>query len=539
MMRPMALLARELDPTRLILDESGGWAFGANLYLPYEYKPTKFNDIHTYPGPFINRERYDGFLAIGLTDKERKERGLRGKSPGRNVVPGLMSFVSELGYGSLPDLVENNESFQQNGNPLTPAYRYHHRLAEDQKRMLEQSGFDEIYPDFRKFCLDQQVIHGAANRRMIEAVRSNPEVDGFCIHALVAGDWVLGAGLLDLWRNPKGYAYEATKEANQPRILPIRVLPRNVYAEKGARIEITGVNDADALNGELSIEIVSAEGQKVLSKTLSMAFVKGVSPLFSEELRTEALAGTYTVRAKFISLEGSLIGENSYNFDVFSASQLARPEEKIGVLDPENSLKPFLDDAGIEFAEFDGSGGLTLPVFMTRVSTDGAESEELSVRLQTFIKNGGTAVYIEGTGGIFQGGSADRVDSPWLPHHPRLERARGLWTCIPHLVADHPIFDGLPSNGMMRDLYEDVWAESTLIDLGGETIVGSIGFEWFSADHKRGYLGPGASWWGADLALVPFGKGRYLISQMRLVENLGKDPVADKLLYNMIRFVTE
>ena len=29
LMRPMAMLARELDPTRLILDESGGWAFGA------------------------------------------------------------------------------------------------------------------------------------------------------------------------------------------------------------------------------------------------------------------------------------------------------------------------------------------------------------------------------------------------------------------------------------------------------------------------------------------------------------------------------
>ena len=85
----------------------------------------------------------------------------------------------------------------------------------------------------------------------------------------------------------------------------------------------------------------------------------------------------------------------------------------------------------------------------------------------------------------------------------------------------------------------NVWAESTLIDLGGEVIVGSVGFEWFSSEHKLGYLGPGTSWWGSDLAMVPFGKGRYLVSQMRLVENLGKDPVADKLLYNIIRFVTE
>ena len=219
MMRPMALLTRELDPTRLILDESGGWAYGARMYLPYEYEPTRFNDIHTYPGPFINKWLFDGFLTIGMTEEEKKARGLNARTPGRNVVPGLMSFVSELGYGSLPNLVDNNERFRRDGNPLTPAYRYHHRLAEDQKRVLKESGFDDLYPDLEKFCLDQQSIHGAANKRMIEAVRSNPNVNGYCIHALAAGDWILGAGLIDLWRQPKSYAYEATKAANQPRIL--------------------------------------------------------------------------------------------------------------------------------------------------------------------------------------------------------------------------------------------------------------------------------------------------------------------------------
>ncbi len=92
---------------------------------------------------------------------------------------------------------------------------------------------NDLYPDLEQFCLDQQSIHGAANKRMIEAVRSNPNVSGYCIHALAAGDWILGAGLIDLWRQPKSYAYEATKAANQPRILAIRMSPRNVYATRG------------------------------------------------------------------------------------------------------------------------------------------------------------------------------------------------------------------------------------------------------------------------------------------------------------------
>jgi hypothetical protein len=120
-----------------------------------------------------------------------------------------------------------------------------------------------------------------------------------------------------------------------------------------------------------------------------------------------------------------------------------------------------------------------------------------------------------------------------------VEAAQGLWTCIPHLVRDHPIFAGLPAGGMMRDIYENVWATQTLRDLRGEPIVASIGFEWFSPDHKMHYSGPGESWWGADLAILPNDKGRVVVSQLRIVENLGRDPVADKLLRNLLKFATD
>ena len=32
-----------------------------------------------------------------------------------------------------------------------------------------------------------------------------------------------------------------------------------------------------------------------------------------------------------------------------------------------------------------------------------------------------------------------------------------------------------------------------------EAIVASIGFDWFSPDHKMHYSGPGASWWAGDV----------------------------------------
>jgi len=92
----------------------------------------------------------------------------------------------------------------------------------------------------------------------------------------------------------------------------------------------------------------------------------------------------------------------------------------------------------------------------------------------------------------------------------------------------------------MGPVYENVWARHTLLDVRGETVAGAIGFD-FAPDfelRKRHYYGPGDTWWGSDVAIVPVGRGRCILSQLRLVDNLGKDPVADKILYNLIEFTT-
>ena len=536
MMRPMAMLTRNLDPTRLILDESGGWAFGANMYLPHAYEPTKFNDIHNYPGPFITAWQYDAYLAIGMTDEEKRTFGFRGNTPGRNVVPGLMSFVSELGYGSLPNLVDNNERFAEQGNALTPAYRYHKRLDQEQRQMLEQSGFKDLYPDMSKFYLDQQAIHGAANKRMIEAVRSNPDVDGYCIHALCAGDWIFGAGLIDLWRKPKTYAYEGTQAANQPRILSIRVKPRNVYAERGAALEVTGINELKSIEASLQIEVVSAAGAVVFKDEAKTEWGSGVSDLFDKKLNTQALRGEYRVRTRMVSRAGVVLSENAQAFDVFSEEDLKAPTAQVAVLDLTGALVRFFNDRDIAFMEFDHATPLSTPVFVTRSQTQTQAQARRFSSLLAFVKRGGTVVYAAGTTKTFQRNASNEVKTPTFPFDAQVEAAQGLWTCIPHLVHDHPIFKGLPVNTMMRDVYQNVWARQTLKGLGGQTVVASIGFDWFSHEHKLHYSGPGQSWWGTDVGIVSLGQGRCMVSQLRIIENLGKDPVADKILYNLIEF---
>ena len=53
---------------------------------------------------------------------------------------------------------------------------------------------------------------------------------------------------------------------------------------------------------------------------------------------------------------------------------------------------------------------------------------------------------------------------------------------------------------------------------------------------KRNYIGSGDVWTASDLSVVDHNNGKMLLSTLKIFENLGKDPIADKILHNMISF---
>ncbi|MEM9261014.1 MAG: hypothetical protein AAGA62_15330, partial [Bacteroidota bacterium] len=180
---------------------------------------------------------------------------------------------------------------------------------------------------------------------------------------------------------------------------------------------------------------------------------------------------------------------------------------------------------------------LTTPVLVGRLPSEiGADAKRYSW-LMSFMESGGTVVYLGGIKETIEDGD------PRYPFTCGVEHAMGLWSCIPHLVHNHPIFAGLPVDTMMRNEYERVWAPFTLTNLRGDrgevptVIVASIGHQWFSIPHELHYSGPGPSWWGADLAELRVGKGRCLVSQLNLLPHLGQDPAADLIWANLLRFI--
>jgi hypothetical protein len=545
MLQEMSVLARELDPSRMILDESGGWGEGANIYLPYDKLPTKFNDIHHYSGSQVDQEEFDGYLATAKTKAEIKALDLlKNKGYGKNVVPGIMSYISELGYGSTPNLVQNNITFSAKGNPIVAPTIYHKSLDEGYRNALKKVGFDNIYPSTETFYLEQQKMHGIANKRMIEASRLNNTIKGYCVHALVGGDWVIGAGLLDLWRNPKTLTYKLTKAANQPLTTPVRILPRNVYSDQGFDLKVYAVNEMRLDDINILIEIKDSSQNTILSETLYRNFKRGISTILDKKISSSNMLGSYSVQVTLFDNNQKQLSSNVENFDIFKSEDFTPPTKPFALHDPEGSLSEFLESKNIDFMPFDSTLDSKTPL-LVGLSKNKKQYDKDANLIRDYVKNGGYAVFFEVKGKTAK--NTDRVlkeisknglpsDAHMLSKWPTL----GGWAAKSHVVTDHPIFNGLPTNQIMHGVYENIHPISSMAKQEGDYIAGLIGYDHFPNNDimVRHYNGPGEVWWAADVLEAELGKGKMLLSTLQIINYLGRDPVADKLLFNIINYLT-
>ena len=560
MLKPMSLKARELDPTRLILDESGGWAEGANLYLPYSTKAFKFNDIHNYPGPNINNSKFDGFLTIGKTPEENKRLGLNARTPGRNVVPNIPSYVSEIGYGSLPDLEENEIEFLKKGNPITYPYLYHLRFNKEIKEKLIETGLIKLFKNASSFYKKQQEIHGIANKRMLEAIRSNDNVIGYCVHALTAGDWIIGAGLLDLWRNPKGLAYELTKEGNLSKIAVLRTNKRNYFKGENVKISTLIINENQSENNGVRISVNKLyKNKKELIYTNNKVYEikNGINDIGKINLGNDLEPSEYELDVT-LTKSNVIEYQTSIKFNVFPLPKHQK-NLNVAVLKDDKRISSFFNKYGIKYEIFSKNTNVNTTVIVNKSDTDFYSSKDGNIveknneesltdynnlieQINKFAFEGGNVIFLKIPGktrkriGPNLTFVADGVD--YLPSKPVKNISQGLWDGILHINSKHPFFNKLPVNVNMSGIYENIAPTISLRNFKGKNIVQTIAFDRIPNGNilKRNYIGSGDVWSGSDLSIIKHGKGKMVLSTLKLLENLNYDPVSEIVLFNMINY---
>ena len=80
--------------------------------------------------------------------------------------------ILRLLFLRIPNLEDNEIKFREKGNSITYPYIYHLNYNKEVKKALIKTGLNKLFKKTEDFYKLQQKVHGLANKRMLEAIRS-------------------------------------------------------------------------------------------------------------------------------------------------------------------------------------------------------------------------------------------------------------------------------------------------------------------------------------------------------------------------------
>src|SRR5581483_7510968 len=270
-------LVCSLDPTRVVLDHSGGsltidqdfgWIDRTTVVPNRETNRVKFQDVHVYVGSPIPDAVYEWMRTLGTTLSKidmsaynfgsaalfeewyRELRDYHGKI-----------FVSELGCGGLADLEQ-----------VVAGYGAQTNLVDAREMITFRDGLNEgfharhlerIFGSVENLVRAAQAMHAAGTVRQVEALLCNPRVSGYSITQWNDVAWEFHAGLADHWRNPKA-AYFAVQRVHEPHHLILKANCAVAAVGTTVNVALTLVNQTSLRDGTtIELSVSSPEGIEI------------------------------------------------------------------------------------------------------------------------------------------------------------------------------------------------------------------------------------------------------------------------------------
>lgn len=493
--------ARALDPTRVIVDNSGGtlamdqdfgWADRATVVPNRETRRVPLHDVHLYIGAPLTRAACDWLRTIG-TKPAVDITGLGFGSPAifdewyreLRSDPSQV-LVSELGCGGMSDLDETVAGFEGRHDLLDArefvAFRdsLHEGMA---ARRLDRC-FDSI-ADLTRAAQTQQAT---GNRREIEAVLTNRRTSGYILTQLNDVGSEFHAGIVDLWRRPKA-TFHDLKRLNRDRVLIL--FGSRAVATLGETVDVslTVVDRLASPGGErVSITVSDPAGNVIATDEREIPPGQGIKELGVIPIATGSVTGEYRVIARIVGDDEDLM--------TTTESVLALP-----------TVDPYEHPTTVLVA---------------------AEPASLSVAdWQSFfaaVESGATSIV-----GPLRPGDTTAIGALTDRGIPiALHFGLGNWMGCYHWQPPSDLFAGLPNRGLAGEAYADVLPRYILTELGGEMLAGS--FRNTETRHDVAKM-----LWFSDIETIEHGRGRLIFCQYRIFTEPGRDPLADRMRLNLLR----
>lgn len=450
---------------------------------------------------------------------------------------GLPLVISEYGIGSAVDLWRATRHYE----------RFGATHAED--ALFYRDKLDRFLADWERWRMADvfgrpEDFFAQSNARMagqrllgLNAIRSNPHVVGYSLTGTV-DQGMSGEGLWTTFRELKPGTADALFEGFAPLRFCLFVEPPHAYRGTAARFEAVLANEDALAPGEYPVRLrvfgpyATAAGSVsdrkcVLERALTMTIPEKkdgfelpfVLPVFAEELSLDFPAGRYRFLASFD--RGAAAAGGEAEFSVADPAELPQVATEVVLWGEDSNLKKWLTERGIRHRDFAPTPATAREVILAGVQAPSPGGAAAFGELAGRIARGSTAIFLAPE--IFANG-----DQPiaWVPlaNKGALARMNSWLYHKDEWAKPHPILEGLPTGlldyALFRQLIPDVaWSGQ---DAPAEAVCGAN-------DASLNYAS------GLMLSVHQMGAGRFILNTLRIRENLGVDPAADRLLVNVLR----
>jgi hypothetical protein len=321
---------------------------------------------------------------------------------------------------------------------------------------------------------------------------------------------------------------EMLAKANEPVHLAIVPLPGTAYVGSKVQVDVTLINEKQVKGpGRLQLEILGPDGktQSVSDERLEIQgdSLKFVEPLLHTAVIPTGPSGYYRLRAqlrlddgKYFAGEQSVLAENAADWKL--------PTSGIQLEDPTLTLSKYFEAKSIYYPDLAGPAHAWQPVlvlynpeganFDSRYWSAKGLTEEVSVRGRTAILWATDAAHAKTITDVLRQLHVLPDDSQVLPLGVHWF---GGW----EFDTPHPIFAGLPAPVIFDNYFSSAFTYWGITNFPGKMFAGML-----NAPPQL----------AVTLGELPFGKGKIIVCGMNLLPYLDKDPVADRILAQMLNY---
>lgn len=380
----------------------------------------------------------------------------------------------------------------------------------------------------------------------------NPELSGVFPFTILFYNWHTIEHFVDM--DPKPVTQQA-KLSYQPILLSWECWTPNVYTGNTISPVVHIINDDDEFNdlknAGLLIEIQDKTRSSVWKDSISLPEIKYYSTYeeaFSISIPKNLLTGNYRLAGKIIR-DGKIVSENYY--DIFIGNQqeisaISKAEQNILLYDPAGKTSASLKKLAIQFKSISSFDNLSSSALLI-IGEQGADDRfvKQAAAIKNFVNEGGRmlclrqdAAHLPNLNSVLKEKIKNvtvKLDDPVYPPEPR--PSRDGYYVNPERPG-HPVFDGIEREQLRVWSDYTAWNESKKGFPAIYPITDGFVLENKNDIASTAVIGNyGVALESMAVTEMFEGKGNIMLCAFDLAGRTQVDPVADRLLKNMVAYM--